>query len=161
MMKSSFNLVLGLALSGCTVNNYHDGSFAEHHRATTEISIVQRDSSKITFIVDQDESPVADNLGKAVDEQSLPMPEAAVSDIPIPPPIIGNMRLKPECTLYVPLAVPKPVQIDFKELEAATTSKEINAIALRNVRQLHLQIKEFSVRQQRHYADYVARCAVK
>jgi hypothetical protein len=72
-----------------------------------------------------------------------------------------NLRIRPECAPYVPLPVPKPARIDFKELESAETGKEINAIALRNVKELHQQLFKYAVKQQKHYNEYTKRCIVE
>lgn len=74
---------------------------------------------------------------------------------------VVQARIRPECGPYVPLPVPRPKQIDFKELDAATSGKEINAIALQNVKDLHQQINSHAARQQKHYSEYVSRCVVK
>ncbi len=75
--------------------------------------------------------------------------------------ITGNLRIKAECEVYEPLPVPRPARIDLEELQAAKTSKEVNAIALQNVKELHQQLTLYAQRSKAHYAEYVKRCVVK
>lgn len=137
-MKSiSIRLVLGLALTGCTVNNLRVTSI--DFKSVPEVVVV--DTKK-------------------------QMDAGAVNVTPAPAPkpietVVGNIHIRPECDVYKPLPVPSPIRIDFKELEAATTSKEINGIALRNVKELHQQLLKYAEAQGRHFEDYKKRCVLK
>lgn len=129
-----FKSVLGTLLTGCTVSNLHMTSV--ELPPVAEIVLAERDQTRKAEII----------------------VEKAVTSI-LPPS--GNYSIRPECGVYVPLPVPNPIRIDFKELDAAATSKEINAIALRNVKELHQQLKNYASAQLRHYGDYKQRCVLK
>ncbi len=137
MIRLSLHILTGLVLCGCTVNNYH---------STMTTSYDQRNTTELLASVD------------TFRERSEPSLIAEAEGVKVAP---GNLKIKPGCEIYVPLPVPKPVKIDFKELESAESGKEINAIALRNVRELHQQLNSYAARQQKHYSDYVQRCVVK
>ncbi|BAW19322.1 hypothetical protein [Ralstonia phage RP31] len=138
MIRTTFSQVLfGVLLSGCTVNTYHSSTYEPRFATRTTIT---RD----VF------------LGVAGVEEKK---EVKLATAPSAPE--GNAHIRPECRVYVPLPVPEPKRIDLKELEAAPTAQEINAIALRNVQALHQQLKEYADMQKKHYADYVRRCVIK
>lgn len=137
MIRLSLHILTGLVLCGCTVNNYH---------STMTTSYDQRSTTELLASVD------------TFRERSEPSFIAEAEGVKVVP---GNLKIKLGCEIYVPLPVPKPVKIDFKELESAESGKEINAIALRNVRELHQQLNSYAARQQKHYSDYVQRCVVK
>ena len=137
MIRLSLQLLTGLVLCGCTVNNYH---------STMTTSYDQRSTTELLASVD------------TFRERSEPSHTTEAEGVKVVP---GNLKIKPGCEIYVPLPVPKPVKIDFKELESAESGKEINAITLRNVRELHQQLNSYAARQQKHYSDYVQRCVVK
>ena len=137
MIRLSLHLITGLVLCGCTVNNYH---------STMTTSYDQRTSAELFTAVD---------TSRDRNEPLAPLEPEGTK------PAAGNLKIRPGCEIYVPLPVPKPVKIDFKELESAESGKEINAIALRNVRELHQQLNAYAAKQQKHYTDYVQRCAVK
>ena len=138
MIRLSLQIMTGLVLCGCTVNNYHN--------TMTTTSYDQRSATELFASVD------------TFRERSETSPATEAEGTKVVP---GNLRIKPGCEIYVPLPVPKPVKIDFKELESAESGKEINAIALRNVRELHQQLNSYAARQQKHYSEYIQRCAVK
>lgn len=78
-----------------------------------------------------------------------------------PAPVVnGNMQIHPNCGAYVPLTPPAPVEIDLNELKQAQTTTEINAIVLRNVKDLNRQMKIFAIKQEKHYAIYVKKCVI-
>lgn len=133
MIRLTLQILTGLVLCSCTVNNFHSTVTTSFDQRSTELY------STVETVREHGESSVKQNTTT----------------------IEGNPKIKPECEIYVPLPVPKPARIDFKELAAAETSKEINAIALRNVKELHLQINEYAVKQQRHYDEYLKRCITK
>lgn len=120
-------------LSGCTFNNFQSGSFA------TDYTLVHRE----TMVVD------------------IPVQEEMAPDQPSALVTTSHPHIRFECGVYVPLTTPTPVKIDLKELEAAASSKEINAITLRNIREMRQQMLDYKDRQQKHYAEYVRRCVVK
>lgn len=148
MIRLTLQILTGLVLCGCTVNNFHSTvttSFDQHSTEffTSEESFKeQRETSTSTSA-----STNTSGVNASTDTAEITADK--------------NIRVKPDCGIYVPLPVPKPIKIDFKELETAKTSKEINAIALRNVKELHLQLNAYSVRQHKHYNDYLQRCASK
>lgn len=131
MTRLTLQIIAGVLLSGCTVNNFHDTAVSAGDR-----NYVEQDKHK-------------------------GIPSILETEMPPTEITLGNFQIRAECKIYVPLPVPKPVRVDFKELEAAQTSKEINAIALRNVKELHLQINNYAAKQQKHYNEYVRRCAVR
>jgi hypothetical protein len=137
MIRISLRLLTGLLLSGCTFNNFQTGSFSTDFRSThTDTRVVD-----VTVV----EVPV---------KESSP-PEVAIKHV------TGNTRIRAECSVYKPLVVPEPVKIDFKELEAATTGKEINSITLKNIKDLRAQLINYRSEQHVHYTEYVKRCVVK
>jgi hypothetical protein len=134
MIRTFCKLVLGLTLTGCTVNNIHNDNYSvaykiSHHEVTI--------------------------MGKEKPTQEA-LPPAVVS-----PVVTGNIHIRSECGPYVPLPVPEPVKIDMTKLQQAESSQVINKIILDNVKDLRNQMISFSLRQQRHYADYVRRCVVR
>lgn len=133
MIRILLKIAIGLLLSGCTVNNFHAGSF----------------SPTSVFLNSTETTTIASN------QPAQKVVETATQHG------LTQARIRPECGPYVPLPIPRPKQIDFKELDAATTGKEINAIALQNVKDLHQQINIYAARQQKHYGEYLARCVVK
>lgn len=135
MIRLSLQFMTGLVLCGCTVNNFHSTVTSYDQRSTELFATVET-------VQERNESSV----------------QVEAEEVKV---VTGNMKIRPGCEIYVPLPVPKPVKIDFKELEAAETSKEINAIALRNVKELHQQLNAHAARQQKHYSDYMRRCAIK
>lgn len=135
MISRSAQVVLGLLLSGCTVNTYHTTKFEPRLRTETTIT---RD----VFL----------GVAGIEEKQTVKVPEPAVT---------GNAHIRPECGVYQPLPVPEPVRIDFKQLDAAPTAKDINEIALSNIKALNEQLTTYSKNQKKHYADYVKRCVVK
>ena len=130
MISKLLQIVTGLLLSGCAVNNFSSTALTNvgTNNATELVTSAY-------VLHEQIEAPL----------QSM----------------MGNLRINPECNVYVPLTVPKPVQINFKELESAESGKEINAIALRNVKELHQQLYSYAAKQKVHYGEYVKRCVVK
>jgi hypothetical protein len=135
MIRIFCKLVLGLTLTGCTVNNIHNDSY----------SVAYKISHRETTVVEVKEQP-------------------AVAQTPVevvPSVITGNTRIRPECGVYVPLPIPQPVRIDFKKLEQAETTKEINGVILDNVRDLNKQMIDYGLRQRKHHEEYVRRCVVK
>lgn len=135
MIRMFCKLGLGLALTGCMVNNIHNDNY----------SVAYKISHRETTIVE-------------VEKQPDPAPASVVT---APPVINGNMHIRPECGVYVPLAVPDPVKIDLAKLQEAPTTQAINAIILANVKDLRQQMISHSLRQQKHYAEYVRRCVVR
>lgn len=133
MIRISARFLVGIMLSGCTFNNFQSGSFS------TDYTFVQRETMVVDIPLKEEVSPI--------------QPPAAIT------PTHPHIRF--ECGVYVPLTVPVPVKIDLKELEAATTSREINAITLRNIKEMRQQMLDYKDRQQKHYAEYVKRCVVR
>jgi hypothetical protein len=132
--RSFLHLSIGMFLCGCTVNNFH---------STTLTSIDSHSAPEVAVT-------------------TYEFHDSAEAELQIPIPATPrNLKISPECGPYVPLPVPKPVKVDFKELEAAGSGKEINAIALRNVRELHQQLYGYASRQNKHYGEYVKRCVIK
>jgi hypothetical protein len=139
MIRRSLQLIAGLLLCGCTVNNFS---------STTTSSISNRLTAElVTSTYDFHES-----------DESLIQPTDPGEPAQT---ALRTSRINSDCMLYVPLPVPKPVKINFKELESAESGKEINAIALRNVRELHQQLNGYAAKQKIHYSEYVKRCVVK
>lgn len=142
MIRTSLKLMVGVLLSGCTVNTYHQTSYDPTFK--TETTITQD-----IFL-----GGVAGT--QETKEVTTPLPPPEVKTV-----VLGNIHIRKECAVYVPLPVPEPKRIDIKELDAAPTAQVINAIALANVKALHQQLKEYGEAQRKHYADYVKRCVVK
>ncbi len=132
-----FKMTLGVLLSGCTFSS-------------TQLTTLELHPAPEIELIEKVQSHKADQLV-----------EKAATAIPLPAINTVNAAIRPECGIYIPLQVPSPVRIDFKELEAATTGKEINGIALRNVKELHQQMKNYAIAQQKHYSDYKKRCVLK
>jgi hypothetical protein len=136
MIRTFCKLVIGLTLTGCTVNNFHPDSFSVAYK------ISHREN---TFV--------------ELEKQVVPVP-VAPAVVPVVT-VTGNTHIRPECGPYVPLVMPEPARIDFTKLEAAHSSVEINALILENVKAMRKQMISFASQQQKHYATYVQRCVVK
>lgn len=134
MRTLSAKVLLGFFLTGCTVNN---------------LKLTSVDYKSIPEIVVIETTRPVELEARNVD----PKPEKGT--------VVSEAKIRPECELYVPLPVPQPKRINFKELDAATTSKEINGIALKNVKELHQQLLHHGEAQRRHYDDYKKRCVLK
>lgn len=136
MIRLTFKLAMGILLTGCTVNNYHSGSL------------------NTDYIFANSETTIVDTV--------LPKEEIKSNNTPHTLNTVqGNKHIRAECEVYVPLKVPEPIKIDFKELEKATTSQAINGVILNNIKDIRSQMMSFSIRQEKHYAEYVKRCVVK
>jgi hypothetical protein len=133
MIRNSARFLVGVMLTGCTFNNFQSGSF------TTDYTLVHRETTVVDI---------------PAREEMVPTQPPALLAPPHP-------HIRFECGAYVPLTVPAPVKIDLKELEAAASSKEINAITLRNIKEMRQQMLDYKDRQQKHYAEYVRRCVVR
>lgn len=155
-------------LTGCTINNYHVGNFSP-----TDYSSIKNEASVVQTLppaVEAKPVTVVKEVVKEVRKVKLAAPKPVVRakpilpapvETPLPAPQLPNKaRIRPECGPYIPLPVPEPVRIDFEELAAAKTSQEINAIALKNVKDLHAQFKDFFARREKNYNDYVKRCVI-
>lgn len=135
MIRTFCKVVIGLTLTGCMVNNIHNDNYSVAYKIShREVTVVQAEK-----------------------QPTMASTPAVVAS----PVVVGNTHIRPECGPYVPLTVPEPVKVDMTKLQQATTSQEINKIILDNVKDLRAQMISFSLRQQRHYADYVRRCVVR
>lgn len=65
------------------------------------------------------------------------------------------------CETYVPLEVPKPVQVNLDEIKAAADDAAVNKILLRNIAQLNHQLKQHSENQKKHYKAWLSKCTSK
>lgn len=138
MIRVSLKLMVGMLLTGCTVNTYHSTSYDPQFRKETTVT------QNIL-------------LGSIATEDKIEVKE------PAPPTrnVVGNTRIKPECGVYRPPTVPDPIKVDFSDLDKAQSAAEINEVALANVKALHQQIRAIQAQQQKSYEDYVKRCVVR
>lgn len=144
MIRISIQLAVGIALAaGCTITTYQTNYTPQYH---AEVGVEVAKHNVLLGTVPE--------IPK--DAIAPPAAQSAMNNT-----IIGNTRLRPGCKIYVPLPVPEPVRVDFSQLAAAKDAKEINAVALNNVRQLHQQLTDYAEQQKTHYANYVKRCVVK
>lgn len=134
MIRTSFQVLVGVLLVGCTFNTYTTTSYDAHpgkaqvRRAASAPAVETKENKQAS------KTPVVVN---------------------------GNKRIRPGCIEFVPLPVPEPVKVDLKELEAAQSPQEINVIALRNVKALHRQMTNYAAEQKKYYDDYVKRCVIR
>lgn len=135
MISLPFKIAVGVLLTGCTVNNMHLSSIVDLHPPAEIILAEKVQTHRAETIAQNAINPIL--------------------------PVAGNTHIRPDCDVYVPLPVPKPTRIDFRELAAAATTAEINAIALRNLKALHVQMNGYAADQQKHYANYKKRCVIK
>lgn len=134
MIRLIYKVALGVVLSGCSLTTHR------HAPPNSDYFFNQNE----TIIINP-----------------LPNVEKLDPVVPMPVQIIhGNKHIKPECGLYEPLKIPKPIKIDLNSL-AGKTNLEINAIVLKNNKDMFTTLVDFGIRQEKHYANYLKRCAVK
>lgn len=171
MKRILIQIGVSALLAGCTVNNFHITHYSPSESywlstyepiTTTETTLVENHSRPAEV------KPEVKIVKKEI-KPDIKLPPKSPTPTPVPveaTPVASATngpvaRIRPECGPYIPLPIPKPIRIDLAELEAANTSQEINAIALKNVKDLHLQYADFFARREKNYADYVRRCVVK
>lgn len=130
-------ILVGIALAGCTINTVYVDQDIPSIKQSVDITIpIVTDK-----VLEPDAKPVV---------TPTPIEPKEVLKTPTP--------TKARCGNYRPPPVPKPARIDLKELEAAASDIEINAIALKAVKRLHKQLENYATEQEASYDNYVRRC---
>lgn len=137
MRFTIIKITIGLVLVGCTINPTH---YPSDRNASPPFSI--------SFVVPN---------GNGSDTRNTSNAEPAESIESVDPVEIA----KSKCKTYVPLPVPKPARINLEELKATRSTKELNAVLLRNVKQLHGQLTTYAKQADKHYKDYLRKCGSK
>lgn len=132
------HLIVGLFLSGCTFTAYQPN----HYNA--DFTLTKSDTLLITYPSDLSSKEVISETIKVVE-----------------PVRVDKKTPHLECSVYVPIKFPVLIKIDFVQLEKAQTTKEINAILLKNIGDVRKQMIQYDEQQKKHYAEYVKRCVVK
>lgn len=132
MRWTIIKLTIGLVLAGCTINSTY--VTVDHNGPTVSLDAVVPTST----------SPTVAKENSVVTES---------------PPIVE--KTPPPCKPYVPLPVPEPVKIDLAKLKAAKSSLELNSLLLKNMKTLHNQLTNYGKQSNKHYKEYMQKCASK
>lgn len=146
------NLLLGLALGGCTVTNTIQNT----------VTVSQdEDGRVVTIDSDDDSTPpdlieliVRDATDSPADKQGSPKKQNTQTNK-------QETKRSKYCDVYVPLAVPDPVKYDSKAYLAAVEVEDYAAaskVLAKNIVAVNKQMREYKTNLQSHHEAWKKSC---